>query len=155
MRKADIAGGAVGAALGTWVLLEGAKMPTDHIMKIGPSYYPSLLAVALIGLSAALCVQGARGKKGGDFEPIDFSSFGIYRALIALAAALVYAFLMPPLGFLPATTLFVLGLMLLLGSRKPLELIIAPPLTALGVWLVFDRLLMITLPAGLLSYAGM
>lgn len=155
MRTANIAGGAVGAAIGTWVLIEAAKMPADHIMKIGPSYYPSLLAVALIGLSAALCVQGALGKKGGDFESIDFSSFGVYRALIALASALVYVFLMRPLGFLPATTLFVLALMLLLGSRKPLELILVPPLAALGVWLVFDRLLMITLPAGLLSYAGM
>ncbi len=155
MKAPDIVAGTIGTALGSYVLIEGRKMPVDHIMKLGPSFFPSLLAVGLVGFSAFLAVRGALSKESGGFDRIDFRSFGIWRALLSLLAAVVYAILLKPLGFLPGTVLLVLGVMLLLGSRRPLDLVLAPLLSTLGVWLVFEQLLMISLPVGLLAVFGM
>ena len=155
MKKPDIVAGAIGVAIGSYVLVEGKKMPVDHIMKIGPSFFPSMLAVGLIGFSAFLAIRGAIAKESGDFDRIDFRSFGIWRALLSLLAAVVYSLLLKPLGFIPDTVLLVLGVMLLLGSRRPLDLVLAPLLCTLGVWLVFEQLLMISLPVGILSIFGM
>ncbi len=154
MRIHDIAGGAAGVGIGLYVLVQGAKMPPDHIMKIGPSFFPSLVAAVLIGFSALLALQGFLSRKPGGFEPLDFRSFGIWRALIALGAATVYTALLRPVGFLPMTVLFILSLMLLLGARRPLGLALVPLAATAGVWLVFERLLLITLPAGLLGLLG-
>jgi putative tricarboxylic transport membrane protein len=154
VKKPDIAGGAVGAAIGVYILVEGAKMPPDHIMKLGPSFFPSILAILILGFSAWLIVMGFLSKKEGGFERINFRDSGIWRAILSLAAAMVYAFLLKPIGFIPDTILFVLALMLLLGSRKPLELTLVPILSTAGVWFVFERLLTISLPVGLMSVFG-
>jgi len=155
MKVHDIVGGLAGIGISSYVLIRGAKMPVDHIMKLGPSFFPSVLAVVLIGFSAALVLQGALSKKPSDFDPIDFRSFGIWRVLLALLAAVAYAVLLKPLGFIPVTILFILSLMLLLGSRRPLDLVLTPLLATLGVWFVFERLLAISLPLGLLSILGL
>ncbi len=154
MRVHDIAGGAAGVGIGVFVLVQGARMPPDHIMKIGPSFFPSLVAAVLIGFSALLALRGALSRKPGDFERLDFRSFGIWRALLALGAGAVYTALLRPVGFLPMTILFILALMLLLGARKPLTLVLVPLAATAGVWLVFERLLLITLPTGLLALLG-
>lgn len=155
MKAHDITGGLAGIGISAYVLIRGAKMPEDHIMKLGPSFFPNLLAVVMIGFSAVLVLQGLFSKKPSDFDPVDFRSFGIWRALLALLAAVAYAFLLKPLGFIPVTTLFILSLMLLLGSRRPLDLALTPLLAALSVWFVFERLLAISLPVGLLSIFGL
>jgi putative tricarboxylic transport membrane protein len=155
VKKPDIAGGMVGAAIGAYVLVEGAKMPPDLIMKLGPSFFPSILAILIIAFSASLIVMGFLSKKDGGFERIDFRKFNIWRAILCLAAAMLYAFLLKPFGFIPDTILFVLALMLVLGSRKPLELALAPLLSTAGVWFVFEKLLTISLPVGLMSVFGL
>jgi putative tricarboxylic transport membrane protein len=154
MKAPDIVGGAIGMAIGSYVLIEGAKMPEDHIMKIGPSFFPNVLAIVLIGFSAFLILQGALSRKDGSFDSIDFRAAGVQRALLTLCTALGYAFFLKTVGFLPCTALFILILMLLLGSRKLLELILTPLIATTGVWFVFERLLMISLPAGLMSMIG-
>lgn len=154
MRIHDIAGGAVGAGIGLYALIQGAKMPPDHIMKIGPSFFPSLVAAVLIGFSALLALQGALSRKPGGFERVDFRSFGIWRALLSLGAAAAYTALLRPVGFLPMTVLFILALMLLLGARGPIGLVLVPLAATAGVWLVFEQVLLITLPVGLLGLLG-
>lgn len=154
MRIHDIAGGAAGIGTGLYVLVQGAKMPPDHIMKIGPSFFPNFVATILIGFSVLLVFQGALSRKPGNFDRLDFRSFGLWRALIALGAGAVYTALLRPVGFLPMTILFILALMLLLGARKPLVLALVPLAATAGVWLVFERLLLISLPTGLLSLLG-
>lgn len=155
MKKPDIVGGAVGVAIGTYVLIEGAKMPPDVVMKIGPNFFPDILAILLIGFSVFLIIQGATSKKDGGFDRIDLRSPGFIRAALSLLVSCVYAFILKPVGFLPGTALFILALMLLLGSRKARDLALVPVLASVAVWLVFEKLLTISLPAGLMSLFGL
>ncbi len=154
MKKPDIAGGTVGVAFGTWILIEGAKMPPDVVMKIGPNFFPDALAMVLIGFSAILIVKGALSKTDGGFDRIDLRSPGFRRAALALLLSCAYAFILKPVGFIPGTVLFILSLMLLLGSRKARDLTLVPVLATAAVWFVFERLLTISLPVGLLSLFG-
>ena len=80
MKTADLIGGGTGIALGCFVLYEGSKMPADLIMKIGPSYFPDLLAIGLIIFSLILIIYALRGRSKGLSEPISLSDKGIQRA---------------------------------------------------------------------------
>ena len=154
MKKPDIVGGAVGVAFGTFILIEGAKMPPDVVMKIGPNFFPDMLAMVLIGFSTILIVKGALSKTDGGFDRIDFRSPGLFRAALSLFLSCVYAFILKPVGFIPGTVLFIFALMFLLGTRKKRDLALTPVLATIAVWLVFERLLTISLPVGLMSLFG-
>ncbi len=56
MKVADIVGGLIGILVGAFALWEGTKMPTDVVMKIGPSFFPSILGGMLILCSSVLLV---------------------------------------------------------------------------------------------------
>jgi len=151
MKKPDIVAGAIGTAIGAWILFEGASFPVDLVMKVGPSFYPNLLAGLLILFSVILAVLGGLGRSKGSSEPLNPGSAGFARAALSLAAAVIYTVLLKPVGFFIMTTLFVLALMTLLGNRRPLQLALVPLGTSVGVWLIFQKLLTISLPAGLLA----
>ena len=151
MKIADFIGGAAGVALGCYVIFESRNMPEDHIMKIGPGYFPELLAMGLIVFSCILLVYAFLGKSKGVAEPIRFRDRGVRRALISLLAIIAYTALFKTLGFPLCTMLLVGGVMALLGKRDPKILIGISLAVTAGVWLVFTKLLTLSLPMGVLS----
>ena len=151
MKVADLIGGGAGIAFGAYVLYEGAKMPTDHIMKIGPSFFPEALAVGLIVFSALLIIYALLGRSKGQSQPIDLRDKGFQRALVSLAAIIAYAYFFNTIGYPIVTVLLVAGVMLLLGKRQPLQIALVALATTFAVWLVFAKLLMLSMPMGLLE----
>lgn len=72
-------------------------------------------------------------------------------SLIGMFAALLFAFvLVPALGFHLGAWLFLLCLLAVLGETRRLHLIVLPPVVVLLVWGLFDQLLSIRLPGGVL-----
>lgn len=151
MKIADFIGGGLGIALGAYVIYEGAQMPEDHIMKIGPSFFPDLLATGLILFSSVLVIYALFGKAKGHAEPIRLGDKGVQRMLISLFAIVLYAALLKPVGYPICTTLLVGSIMFLLGKRQPAVLIGTSIITTLGVWLIFAKLLKLSMPMGVLS----
>jgi hypothetical protein len=151
MKKADLVGGCAGIMLGAYVLYEGSKMPPDHIMKIGPSFFPGMLASGLILFSSILIIYALLGHSKGKAEAISFSSTGIQRALVALLAIIAYAVLLVPLGYPLSTLLLVGGIMRLLGKREPMQLALVSLGTTFCVWLIFAKLLKLSMPLGVLE----
>lgn len=151
MKTADLIGGSGGVALGAYVLYEGSQMPPDLIMKIGPSFFPDMLAVGLIAFSLLLLVNALRGRTRGSAEPIRFDDPGIRRALVALVAVIVYAAALVPVGYPVVTPVLVAGLMILLGKRDPRQIALVSIATTVGVWFVFAKMLMLSMPMGLLE----
>jgi hypothetical protein len=128
MKKADIVGGLIGILIGLYAIWEGTKMPEDLVMKIGPSFFPNILAGFLILFSAILIVNALRGKSKGEVAPLRID----------------------PLGFLLTSIIFLTFMMWIMGNRKPIALAIAPTVITLAVWLVFEKVLNLSMPAGIL-----
>lgn len=151
MKTADIVAGLVGILLGMYILWEGSAMPTDVVMKIGPSFFPGILAAFLIVCSLALVVTALRGRSKGTVAPLRLSDPGVQRGLITLAASLMYCILLKPLGFIPTSLAYMVFMMVALGRRKPLSLVVAPMVVTLSVWVVFEKVLHLDLPPGVLA----
>ncbi len=151
MKVADIIGSLIGVLIGVYAIWEGRNMPADRIMKIGPSFFPSILAGLLILFSLVLLVNALRGRSIGTVERARLSDKGVQRGLITLAATLVFCAVVTPLGFMLSSILFLLFMMLLLGNRKPLQLAVAPPLISVAIWVIFEKVLKLSMPAGVLA----
>jgi putative tricarboxylic transport membrane protein len=151
MKTADIVAGLVGILVGVYTVWEGSTMPPDVVMKIGPSFFPNILAGFLILSSLALIVTALRGRSKGSVAPLRISDPGVQRALCTLAATLVYCILLKPLGFIPTSLAFMVFMMVTLGRRKPMALVAAPWVVTLSIWVVFEKILHLDLPPGVLA----
>ena len=151
MKIADIFGGALGILIGLFAIWEGTKMPTDVVMKIGPSFFPNILGGLLIVFSATLIVNAVRGRSKGKVEPYRLADKGTQRGLITLAAGIVFCAVLDPLGFIPTSIIFLTFMMLVMGKRNPMLIAVTPALVTLAVWLVFEKVLSLSMPAGVLA----
>ncbi|SDG85155.1 tripartite tricarboxylate transporter TctB family protein [Propionivibrio dicarboxylicus] len=150
MKKADIIGGLIGILIGLYAIWEGSNMPEDVVMKIGPSFFPTILASLLIIFSLVLIVNALRGKSKGEVTPLKLSDKGVQRGLITLVAAIVFCIALDPIGFIPTAIVFLACMMWVMGNRKPMLMIVVPPLITLSIWLIFEKVLNLSMPAGLL-----
>lgn len=151
MKIADIVGGSIGIVIGLVILWQSSIMPTDVVMKIGPGFFPSMLAGGLILFSAVLILNALRGKSKGVLEPQQLSDKGVQRGLIMLAAGVTFSAVMVPLGFIPTAIIFLTLMMIVMGIRKPMLILTVPVFITAGVWGVFEKVLHLSMPAGILS----
>ena len=107
---------------------------------LGPSPFPTAIAMLL-----ALCGLGMLLRPTDGFSPPERR---IAPPLLVLAM-LGYALLMLPLGFMLATALMATTVALLFGARPPAALLVGIT-TAITLWLLFDKLLDLPLPKGIL-----
>lgn len=130
---------------------------TQSYSRVGPRFFPFLVAAGLLLCGALLLVQALRGKaadpEGG--EDVDADAPTDWRAVLLIAAGLVgTAFLMEPLGFPLTAALLFWTVALAFGSRNLFAPVIGLGL-ALLVHLAFTRLLDLNLPAGVLGPLGL
>jgi len=115
--------------------------------EVGPDFWPKIVLFCLIVLSAALTVSHViewRKSRGEASEREE----GWKRVLIAVLLAVGYVYFLKPLGFVVASPLFIIGMMLLiLPERKKVI-----PFTILGImviiYIIFSKLLFVPLPKG-------
>ncbi|NNC23556.1 tripartite tricarboxylate transporter TctB family protein [Salinisphaera sp. USBA-960] len=110
---------------------------------IGPETFPTLLAVVLALSSGYLIVRpdpDAQWPRGRTAVEI----------LLSIAILVVYSLLLEPLGFVIATTLAVGTLCWLMGAR-PVPAFLTGLIGAVVVFFLFNNLLALSLPAGLLG----
>jgi putative tricarboxylic transport membrane protein len=113
---------------------------------LGPAVFPIVLAIPLGLLSLYLIVRP-------DPEPAWPRGRALLKQALALVAFVAYAYLLEPLGFLLSTFLAVLVLGWLLGARL-WQAGAAGVGIAVVLFVVFDILLSLPLPAGVLDFPG-
>jgi putative tricarboxylic transport membrane protein len=113
---------------------------------LGPAVFPIVLAIPLGLLSLYLIARP-------DPEPAWPRGRALLKQLLALVAFVAYAYLLEPLGFLLSTFLAVLVLGWLLGA-KLWQAGAAGVGIAVVLFVVFDILLSLPLPAGVLDFPG-
>lgn len=120
-------------------------------MKSALTRYPYVFLVTLVLLLIADMASEAWSYRQQRYHPLVKSREELRRPLTLLAACAGYALLMPWLGFVSSTFLFVAGAMWLLGERRPLRVLSMAGLLVLVCIFLFRSLLQIPLPSGLLA----
>jgi hypothetical protein len=148
--------------------IEGTRS-TDPL---GPRFLPKLLSLVLIGLSALLIISAlfkARASTGSD-APVETaialddeiqadagaretrsgSSRNVYLLITAMT---LYVTFLPTIGYLLGSFLFFSSILAIAGQRRPVVLVCQALGTTIALFLLFDGLLNVNLPEGVLSPA--
>jgi putative tricarboxylic transport membrane protein len=133
--------GLMALSVGVYVLTQDmAKVPAG----IGPGDYPRVIAVGLFVLGAVLAGQSARRATADVRSRYPRGAAGRVAALVA--TVLAYVYVLPHLGFVLATPLFLIAAMLLFGVRRPVLILSSAVGVTLAVYWIFYSLFQILLP---------
>jgi putative tricarboxylic transport membrane protein len=117
---------------------------------VGPRAFPLLVGIGMAVVAVIGVVQAFRdpvSREGAD-EGVHWRP-----VLLLIGALALYAVLLAPVGYWQATTLFFVAVARVLGSRKLVRDLVVGLLLALATYVLFDRVLGITLPPGLIRLA--
>jgi putative tricarboxylic transport membrane protein len=132
MRKSEFFAGTILSVLGGGIILGAAQFPVIPGQDYGPAFFPTIIGVGLLLSGAAYAFNALRQPEPGA-ETVR---------------------LWETVGFIVLVSVFLTGFLVLLKValwRAALLAVIA----TVAVYLVFIRLLMVPLPAGILSNLGL
>ena len=137
-------------AVWLWVLVPGqvgAPVTLFGAAREGlaPDLLPQLVLLGLTALSAIGLWQSYRDAGGRPARP------GL-PVVLTCAASFAFAALLVPLGFVAASAATVFALAFYLGGRNPFALACAALAVPIAIYLVFTRVLHISLPQGLVGF---
>jgi putative tricarboxylic transport membrane protein len=145
----------VATVLGAWYTIPELSVLRDLIGARGFAYVVGALValggVVLVAMQVKAlrpAVAGPSGDELGGDEPAHPAS--ALRAFSVIGALILYAVLLRPAGYIPATVLFVGAGTFLMGGRGLTRLLVFPLLYAIGTYLLFDTLLGVRIPDGVL-----
>jgi putative tricarboxylic transport membrane protein len=115
---------------------------------VGPRAFPLLL---LAIMAVALLYMLIRPTPPAESDEPAMDAAVLRKSVLCIVALLIYAGLFEPLGFIPSSALLALALARLYGGRW-LHAVIAAVLTAVGLYLLFDKALDVPLPLGVLDF---
>lgn len=131
---AIIAIGAVAMAL---------RFPRAPEAHSGPGSFPVFLGVVLAGLSVCGMIQSLR--KG---KPETSKCSNRSHMLLLGSATALYLLLMPLLGFITATTLLCMAVLMIHGYHNPVRALAAGFIAAFTLYGIFGLLMNVVLPKG-------
>lgn len=119
-------------------------VPDFSYEPLGPRAFPMLLSVMIAFCGLYLVIKG-------QFQAHPVANDVKLRIILLALVILIYALLFQPLGFILATFLAVMAIGFLFGG-KLLPLSITSLLTAVILYVLFDRVLEVVLPVGILGH---
>ena len=115
--------------------------------EVGPDFWPKIVLVCLIILSAVLTVSNViKWRKSRD--EVSEREEGWKRVLIAVLFAVGYIYFLKPLGFIVASPLFIIGMMLLIMPKRKKVIPFAVAGIMVMIYIIFSKLLFVPLPKG-------
>lgn len=140
----------VGSLLLYWVTGSFAERTTLQGAQMGPAFWPRFLLGFLILLSGIVSVGTIReiAKEKAWGEALMTMDRGKVRFFVAVGLGVAYLFLLPIVGFIVVTPIFMIAFMILLGEKsKGWILGVAIAMTAVIV-LLFTKAMYVPLPRG-------
>ena len=130
------------------------EMNTQGYESVGPDFWPKLILIFMIALSGYLsakyAVKLSKEKKSG-IEPSgenEEEKGGWIRIGVTTLLIVAYIYLLKPLGFIVASPIFIVAMMLYINPQKKRSI----PAGVVGImviiYLLFGKLLYIPLPKG-------
>lgn len=118
-----------------------ALLPFERNLVFLPNTLPKALSVLGIVLSLLILIAPRAPKSDATSDSTNFREYKIWQAVGLVAAMLLYAAVLRTVGFVVATTLFLVGGGLILGERKWHIMLPVALGTAIFVWYLVQELL--------------
>lgn len=152
MRLHDALSGLLLALLAIAVLVTVSQYPPIPGQNVGPSAFPGLIGILLLGCSLLLIWRGLRGEKRPLVVFADWtrSTTHAVNFLLVIASLLFYIFCSEFLGFIVTGIIILTALFYALGVRKALILPVAV-IATLVIHTLFYKFLRVPLSWGLLQ----
>jgi hypothetical protein len=142
-RRKDLVFGISMAALSIALAIQSFRYPADS------AFFPRILSLLLLALSLVILIRALRRPKGeAGGGPAGVSAFMKSPPVLVFGATVLYVVLIPFLGFLVSTALFLFGSILFLNRRRPVLAILCGIGYAAALYALFHTVLKVTLPAG-------
>ena len=128
---------------------------TPAYSKVGPRVIPYIVGAGLAIVGAWLAYEALTGRAvagSADSEDADLTLPTDWRCIGLLALALIaYLFLIEPAGFIIASAVLFAWAAIAMGSRRYARDVVIGILLATALYLIFNRGLGLSLPAGILQ----
>ena len=147
-RSEELAAGLLGLIMvvGAVVVLVDAAGMRDSDAALGPAAAPTLIGVLLGVLGGALALRGARRLRTGPGP--DLGLRRLWRLAALVGALIAFALLLPIMGYVVSSAALFTATALLLGAPHPARVVAYGWTVAATAFLIFDRLIGLTLPTG-------
>lgn len=152
--KTDRISGIVIFVIGAAVCLTSLTYPVGTLQKPGGGFFPLLASVLLLVLSAVFIFQSFMRKEGenpaaADFFPGRAARNRIFYGVVAL---LGFRYLIPVIGFAPATAIFIFFLGKYLEGYSWKKSVLFSAATAVSAYYLFQVVLKIPMPIPMLKF---
>jgi len=146
LRNGDVMSGAVLAALGTFIVIQGAIWPYYTPDGPGPGFFPIWYGVLMVGLALWLIISAASKSKAEARSEV--FTVGTRRALMVWLGLVVCLVAMAWIGFTVAFGLYTVFIVSYVLGRSLLAGVITAAATCAGFYIVFWQVLGVQLPFG-------
>jgi len=162
MKKGEMITGALCVAFFSFMLFQGVGLlETRRSGEVGSGFWPVMSLTFCLGLSIAwLVMTFVESRKAGERPaaptPEEAAAVWIRRRTVGLSilCLFLYIVVMPWIGFVLATFLFVFAFAVSLGERRKLVLVVSPFLVTAMVVAVFAKFITIPFPRGVGVFAA-
>ena len=128
-----------------FVVMEAGLLPFELNMTFLPNVLPKWLSVLGVVVGVVVLIQSSPNPdKETDPDSIDFRNLRQYKlgqAILLLVFMVAYALLLRPIGFVTATTLFLVLGAVTLGERRYVVLVPVAVLAAFLIWYLVQEVL--------------
>ncbi len=112
------------------------------------SFFPQVVLVVAMFLNAIMMYQSV--KNGPDKAKEEGDRDAFWRVVLSMVAAIAFGLGVAYLGTLASISLFIIGIMLIWGVRKKSTIALNAVITPILIYLIFNKILLVQLPAGIL-----
>ena len=155
MKKAEIIFGAASILFASLFFVLAGSFPGARAPDVGMAFYPRILVVLIILLSASIILQAIRKRPVAESVENDVVPFfdtvdgGLKRVLIMIGMTIIYQQLLTVGGFLVITPIYLIILMLVFHASSWWKIVLISLATTLFIYIAFQVLLKIPLPTGI------
>lgn len=152
----DIIVGIAYAVLGIALIIAARMLPKSQVMDIGPDFMPTVVGTLILVLSVILLVQSVSELKKNPDKEYGKDESDYKRVLLSLILALLYVFLLKPVGFIICTLVYLFCQIYVLApdshrtKKDMIMYLIIDVVFTLIVYYLFRIGFKIVLPAGIL-----
>lgn len=143
--RQDLIGGLLSMAFGGFVLDHALNYPMGSALRMGPGFFPAVLAGLIIVLGSALALHGFKGEIARPLVMIRLGPF----AAIAVAVA-VFALSLERFGLAPATIALVVISSLGTPRWRPVRAVVLALAMTAAVYVIF--IIILQMPFVLLNW---